>query len=185
MNETLDPNTSHSELIFSEGNEHVAHRQSRSQTSYSDLTASSLRWARRGSSQEGGYKKRSLGTGQCGSWVLPRTVSWRSHLCVNWERVRAVSCYGNEYWAISSPHLYLPPNFLLWNSAPPFILWSPTVGSPDIFPAPKRASATPPRKTITLDSGNQDYILSPSSFLLSPTAWRGLTRSPIYLIKRL
>ncbi|MBV99497.1 Butyrophilin-like protein 2, partial [Eschrichtius robustus] len=58
VNETLDPNTSHPELIFSEGNERVAHRQSRSQTSYSDLTASSLRWARRGSSQEGGYKKR-------------------------------------------------------------------------------------------------------------------------------
>lgn len=103
MNETLDPNTAHSELILSEGNERVAHRRSRNQTSYSDLTASSLRWARRGSSQEGGYKKRRLGTGQYGSWVLPRMVSWRSHLCVNWEWVRAVSCYGNEYWAISSP----------------------------------------------------------------------------------
>lgn len=79
------------------------------------------------------------------------------------------------------PYLYFPPIFLS-EILHPFFLWSPSVDPSDIFPAPKGVSATPP---ITLDSGNQGYILSPSSFLFSPTTRRGLTHSLTYLIKRI
>ena len=46
-------------------------------------------------------------------------------------------------------------------------------------------SAAPPRRTITMDSGNQGYILSPSSFLFSPTTRRGPAHSLTQLIKRI
>ncbi|KAF5915597.1 hypothetical protein HPG69_012762 [Diceros bicornis minor] len=74
VNETLNPNIGHPELILFEGNKCVTHGHSLSQMSHRDLMASSMSWARRGSCQGGGIERWRLGTGQNGSQVLPRTV---------------------------------------------------------------------------------------------------------------
>lgn len=89
MNETLDSKTAHPERILSEGNKLVAYRQSRSQISRNNLTASFASWDGRGSSQEGGTERRRLGIGQDRPWVLPRTASWRScvyYLRMSWDK---------------------------------------------------------------------------------------------------
>ncbi|XP_070101488.1 butyrophilin-like protein 2 isoform X2 [Equus caballus] len=62
VNVTLDPNIGHPELILSEGNKHVTHGHSHSQTSHRDLMASSTSRARKGSCQggkEGLFNRRS------------------------------------------------------------------------------------------------------------------------------
>ncbi|KAM9234644.1 LOW QUALITY PROTEIN: butyrophilin-like protein 2 [Dugong dugon] len=215
VNVTLDPSTSHPQLILYEGNKHVirGHAWQTIPDIPQRFDCLPCVLGQEGFMSGRWYWEVEVGDGT--GWflgVVRDDVVRKGLISVSPENgFWAMGCYGNEYWAITSSPTLLSLNVIpgwvrisvdytsghlsfynMTNKCPIytfpkcsfsgtlhllFILWSPDVESPDVFPALRVSSVTPARKTTTSDSGNQDDIPGSSSLLLSPTARRGLTRS--------